>query len=403
MLARAARYVLAALALVAATYSFIFARAAILFDRDTADSVPAAVALVPYNSDYVARLAAWEPRNQNALLHRAIELNPFAYGTYLQLGLIAELQHHNPAVAEHYYLDAARVDKMFLPKWTLTNFYFRQQEEDKFLQWARATLEITPYSPDPVFTQMWLMSQDAPKLAATVPNRPGILLAYADFLANAAQFNAIPPVIERLTSLVPGRNAAAFGRDDQVEPMEDRLLLAGQFRAALGIWTTLHRANWIGLPAPSPQSPVTNGDFAVPFLHHGFDWKPASLAGVTVEQSPEDKSVRIVLNGEEPEHCVLLEQYVPLDLAHDYRLTWRAESPDGQLPAGLSWHLHPVEGSPLAELASPDLSSAKDWTFKSPASADLYALSLEYSRPMGSTLSNGALILRSVRMEQLQP
>jgi tetratricopeptide (TPR) repeat protein len=402
VLPRILRYFVAAAALLAAYYCFVFGRAAILFNRNTAESVPEAVSLVPYNSDYLARLAAWQPLQQVRLLHRAVELNPFAYGSYLQLGLIAELQHHDSAAAERYFLQAAQVNNMFLPKWTLTNFYFRQQQPDKFFKWARATLEITPYSADPVFTQMWLMSQDASQLASVVPDRPGILLAYANFLANTAQYAAIPPVIQRLTSLVPAQNASAYGRDDQIEPMEDRLLAAGQLQPALRIWSALYGAGWISLPAPTPKVPITNGDFSKPFLNHGFDWKISPVSGVTIEQNAQDKSVRIVLNGEEPEHCVLLEQCVPMDIASKHQLSWQSEAPDGQIPPGMAWHLRPLQGSALVQLISPDLSAANrgSWAFESPSSSNLYSLALEYSRPLGSVRASGAVVLRSITLRQ---
>ncbi len=122
------RYLLIAGALAAAIYSFVLARASWLFRQDTAISIPAAVALVPFDSTYVARLAAWRPAEKIALLHRAVELNPFDSESWIQLGFVSEFQQHDRASAERYYLKAAEVNKMFLPKWTLTNFYFRQDQ-----------------------------------------------------------------------------------------------------------------------------------------------------------------------------------------------------------------------------------------------------------------------------------
>ena len=47
------------------------------------------------------------------------------------------------AGAERWLLDAARVDRQYEPRWTLANFYFRQQKMDDFWKWMRAALEVS--------------------------------------------------------------------------------------------------------------------------------------------------------------------------------------------------------------------------------------------------------------------
>ncbi|HMJ60202.1 MAG TPA: hypothetical protein VK493_00505, partial [Bryobacteraceae bacterium] len=178
------RYVMIAAAVAAAFYSLILARAAHLFALDTVASVPAAVTLVPYHATYTARLAAWRPLERDELLHRAVELNPWDYRSWIQLGLATEMQNGDAKGAERDYLRAAEVDHMFLPRWTLTNFYFRQRQPGDFFHWANAALQITPYSSDPIFSQMWLVSQDAGRIATAIPDRARVLLQYAWFLSN---------------------------------------------------------------------------------------------------------------------------------------------------------------------------------------------------------------------------
>ncbi|MBV9404857.1 MAG: hypothetical protein JO211_05900 [Acidobacteriaceae bacterium] len=394
------RYLFVAAALVAACYSALFGYAAFLFQEDTAASVAEAVRLVPFNSAYVARLANWQPERKLALLHRAVELNPFDFQSWIELGLSAEVEQHDVAAAERYYLRAAAVDHMFLPKWTLTNFYFRQQKPDEFFHWAQATLAITPYRADPVFTQMWLMRQDAERNAAALPDRSNVLLEYASFLANAHQYRAVPPIIQRLVAVAGSRNPAAFGRDDQIGPIEDRILQAGDLAAALAIWQTMHAAKWIDLPAPSAARPLTNGNFAAPFLRHGFDWTPVPQEGVTVDSSAIRKSVRITLSGGQPEHGILLQQYVPLDPNGHYRLRWRVESEDIHAPSGLAWHLYPVPQVSDSSLTAGDLLSPSEaeWQFAS-SNRDLYLLALEYARPLGSVRAIGSLSLESVYLD----
>lgn len=389
-------------ALVAAYYSALFARASFLFHQETLPSALEAVKLVPYNGAYVARLSSWQPDRKIALLHRAVELNPFDVDSWIQLGLIAEMEQHDIPSAESYYLQAWQVDRMFLPRWTLTNFYFRRQASAKFFHWAEATLEITPYPADPVFTQMWLMSQDPGQIAAYLPNRAGILLQYASFLANTHQFGAVAPIVRRLVAAVGARNPVDYGRDDQIGPTEDRLLAAGDLSAALDIWRSMKQGNWVELPAPSRAHPLNNGDFQVPFFRHGFDWTPIPPIGVVVDQFPAEKSVRITFSGTQPEHCVLLQQYVPLDPSRSYHLHWQAESREIQSPSGLAWHLSPIPNKKQAAPAATDLlnSSEQMWDFTPPANASLYLLTLEYTRPLGSVRATGDVTLRRVSLEQ---
>lgn len=394
------RYLLVAAALAGAYYSAMFARASFLFGQDTAASVPKAVDLVPYNASYVARLAAWQSDKREALLHKAIELNPLDFSSYIQLGLIAEMERHDLAAAEHDYLQAADVNHMFLPKWTLTNFYFRREQPDNFFRWAKATLQASPYQADPVFTQMWLMSQDAQRIAAALPDKALVLLQYLMFLTHTGQFAPIPGVVGRLVSLTGNRNPAELGRDDQILPEEDRILAAGELQAALQVWRTMATAGWIHVSVPTPASPLTNGDFATPSLRHGFDWVPGSVDGLSVEQSSEEKSLRITLSGDQPEHCVLLEQYIPLEPDRAYRLQWRADDTGIQVPSGFAWHVHPVQAIASDEVGGEVLSIHGVWEFRSPPTVELCLLTLEYSRPLGKLRADESLTLRSVSLQE---
>lgn len=396
------RYFFVAAAIVAAYYSALFARASFLFQQDTATSAPAAAELVPYNASYIARLASWEPERKIALLHRAVQLNPFDVNSWIQLGITAEMEQHNLPAAEHYYWRAWHADHMFLPRWTLTNFYFRQQRSAEFFRWAKATLQITPYPADPVFAQMWLMSQNPDQIATYVPERAGILLQYASFLANTHQYRAVAPIVQRLVLAAGTRNPADYGRDDQIGPTEDRLLAAGDLQSALDIWKSMHAARWIDLPRPTPAHPLNNGNFRIPFFRHGFDWAPMLSTGVAVDQFPSGNSVRITFAGIQPEHCALLQQYVPLASNRPYRLRWQVEQQEIELPSGLAWHLYPIPDGKQTQLVAVDLLSAsqRSWDFTSLSDANLYLLRLEYTRPLGSIRSTGNVTLRDVSLQE---
>jgi hypothetical protein len=397
------RYLTIVAAIAAAFYCLILARAAHLFALDTRASVPAAVELVPYDGAYTARLAAWRPAGRNRLLRRAVELNPWDFQSWIQLGLATEMQGNDAEEAEREYLRAAAVNHMFLPKWTLINFYFRQRRPSEFFHWANAALRITPYSSDPIFAQMWLVSQDPARIAAAIPDRPRVLLQYAWFLSNVRQFSAIPPTIQRLIARVgsagPNADPRLWGRDDLVASIEDQILREGDRRDGLAVWTSLKDGGWIGQGIPDVRHPLTNGDFRIPFFRHGFDWAPMDSTAARLEQLRDMGRVRISLSGDQPDHCVLLRQYVPLAAASVYSLAWRASAPDEGAHRGLAWHLRAMPSGAGEDLISGDLlDSSGAWQFRAPAS-DVAMLSLEYSRPEGQVRAAGTVTLEAVSLE----
>jgi hypothetical protein len=397
------RYLLIAGAIAGAAYSLILARATYLFSQDTASSVPAAVQLVPYKSEYVARWAAWNNAERVPLLKRAVELNPFDYESLIQLGLSSEINHGDLKSAEAYFLQAAAVNHMYEPKWTLTNFYFRRQNDSEFFRWANETLKISPYDGAPVFTQMWLMSQDAQRLSAVVPDRPRSLIQYTWFLSNSQQYTAIPPIIQRLVRVVGSDDPRGFGRDDLVASSLDHVLASGDIHTGLQIWAALRDGRWISQNIPNANHPLTNGDFRQTFYRHGFDWSPIEAEGVHIDQFVDEPSLDIGFSGDQPEHCELLRQYVAVEPGFLYKLQWNAQTQGIPAGSGIAWHLHPANGDTSADLASGDLlNPLQSWEVVPTPNVNGFILTLEYNRPLGHTRPAGQITLRKVSMSREQ-
>jgi tetratricopeptide (TPR) repeat protein len=397
------RYLLIAGAVAGAYYSAILARASYLFKQDTAISVPAAVNLVPYNAEYVARLASWKEDRRAALLKSAVELNPFDYESLIQLGLSAEMTAADPATAEAYFLKAASVNRMYLPKWTLAGYYFRRQNSSEFFRWANETLKISPYAGDPVFTQMWLMSQDPARLSAAIPDRARTLIQYTWFLSNSKQFAAMPPIVERLVRVVGEDDPRAWGRNDLIASALDHVLASGDLHTGLQIWTTLRDGRWIPQSVPDADRPLTNGDFHWPFYKHGFDWAPAETEAVHIQQFVNEPSIDIGLSGDQPEHCELLRQYVAIESGFLYKLQWKAEAQGIPAGSGLAWHLRPANADERIDITSIDLLRAPQaWEFVAPPKVTGFMLTLEYDRALGHVRPAGHTLLRSVSLNRQQ-
>jgi tetratricopeptide (TPR) repeat protein len=384
----------------ACIYALILARASYLFHQDTAVSVAAAVRLQPHNAEYLDRLASWQPDDRKALLERSVAEDRFNYNAWIRLGLLAEMQDGDNAAAERDYLEAANVNHMFLPRWTLANFYFRQQRTDDFFHWTKLTLAVTPYASDPVFAQMRQMTQDEETIEAAIPDLPRILLQYSWYLANNKQYDRIPRAVERLVHLVKKEDAGKWGRDDLLAAGEDHMLAAGHLQAALDVWSTLKNAGWIEQSVPSEQSPLTNGDFRLPFYRHGFDWVASDNPGTRVDQLLEAPGLRINLYGDEAEKMLIMQQYVAVRPGAHYSMTWQPQYEELYEPSGFSWHLHSIGGQ-APDLVSGDVIAANPvWDFVAPSNAKSFLLTLEYARVLGTVRGRGSLLLKSVNMTQ---
>jgi hypothetical protein len=390
------RYVLAGIALAGACFSGLLGLGSYLFHKGDRQSVETAARLIPFNPTYLARLSGYEPAKRTELLKRAAALDPFSTQVWLQLGFDAEFHHADFAGAEKYYLRSASVSHLFLPRWTLANYYFRRQDKPAFMHWAHAALEITPYTADPIFTEMWLLDPDHSRLDAELPDRPGILVQYLSFLMNARQFGSVPPIIERLVALVPAESAPAFGLYDIIGPELDGLIGAGYVAESLRAWRALSSHQWIPFSTPTPDRPLTNGEFA-PIYSHGFDWSIVNNGGASSSQPRNSRGIDIELTGYQPENCELLRQWIPVGPSRRYRMQWKVESSGLTNPAGLIWRIRAGN----ADLGSPDLLSdhSSGWEFQTPSKTEIASLSLEFQRPLGHIKSSGSLRLQSVTIE----
>jgi pentatricopeptide repeat protein len=403
------RLFLAVTAVCACVVSLISARATHLFNIGTLPSLSAAVRLVPFNAGYIAALGEAQPSSAADLWTRSTELNRFSADTWFRLGYHAELNQHQPRLAERYFLKAVAVDRSYLPRWTLANFYFRQHNREQFLKWAKSALEITPYDGAAVFFQTLALTNDEKQVLNILPARTQVAFDYLNFLLVSNRDASLEPVAMRALNLPA---AAPFGRPDLpgrwqnlLGITEDRLLTAGNVDAALRVWNKMHQRGWTKLAAPSASAPLTNVKFEAPFSNHGFDWSSVPASGVSFDQIPESQKIRFTFSGTQPEWCRLLQQFVSLEPGRTYRMAWETESSDFVDQIGLTWKLYPAGSGGLdagAALSSPDLivkgANHGEWIFSVGNDAKLYLITLEFKRPLGQVRAEGSLAIRDVSM-----
>ena len=145
----------------AAWWSVQLARADAYFRQQTPDALERAITLTPQNTAYLAMRALqneYEGQDSQEQLKRIVHLNPRLAAPRIRLGLAAELRGDG-AEAERWLLEAAAVDRQFETRWTLANFYFRQ-DRDAFWTWMQSALEISYGDRKPLFELCWRKSSN---------------------------------------------------------------------------------------------------------------------------------------------------------------------------------------------------------------------------------------------------
>ena len=366
---------LAGLAL-AAWFAIVLARAGAEFRKGAPEDVARAVALAPRDTRYLSlqalqvEYAGGDPR---PLLEQIARIAPFASAPRIRLGLDAEIRG-DARSAELWLLDAARVDHQYEPRWTLAQFYFRQQRMDEFWEWLREALEVSYGDRRAAFDLAFAAAPDANIiLARAVPEERNAIAAFLAYVEHN-HGDAAPAALKLARWRDPADLPLLYGAVDD-------LLDAGRGEAA--------RQVWINLGYPGPPL-LANPDFGPPRIGHGFDWRFAQIPGVAQTPLDAPPALRISLNGMEPEACELLRQYTGVRMGRRYILRWESRGTS----SGISWQAGP---------ATAPLSAGQDWTagrLSFQAEGDFGAVALIYKRPLGEPRIEGSLELRHVAIEE---
>jgi len=370
--------------------SWKLARADYLFRINTEDSLRAAIRLEPDAWKYYMRLALFDDAHAQQLLETAIKDDPYNAEADIELGLRLEAAGNYPR-AEKMLLDAFAVDRTFLPRWTLANFYFRRNNLPAFWTWARTAAEMPSDSTEPLFELCWHVSSDPHEIEARIlNNNPELIRQYLNFLLAKNQLPAAAEVADRLTQAGDRKTD-----DPQMFSVVDRLIAANAGDAAKALWNVLIEKHWVVADSGAPNNP----NFARVPLPVRFDWALSSSVGL--HSWPGPSGLETEFSGEEPEICTIAEQVVVLPPGN-YKLesSYRTDAISPQ--TGLRWQIV-AEGSGKVLAESPDLSSEAlsraDMAFSIPPEASLIRLRLQYERALGTPRISGTLVIPSVQIQ----
>ncbi len=330
-----------------------------------------------------------QPRTRQAL-RRVIQVDPRRSSAWIALGLSAE-QAGDWSEAEQALIEAAHVDRQYLPAWTLANFYFRRGAHEAFWRWARPAALLTYDDYRPLLRLTSAFEADPARVLNRLGDGIALERGYILYLIGVNRLEAAQQVARRLAARRPPDSPTDRGRFTE---LAERSIRAGQVGPALEFWNAFHA------PGLDPvRGPVlTNAEFANAPTGEGFDWRmwqgregcPAT-SGVWIP-----RQIRFHFSGGQNEDCGLLQQTLPVTTRTAYRLRfeYRTEGLAGSI--GLHWTFDKVR-SPESLAASEQWSFAEA-TFHS-GSAGLATLEFRYHRDPGTIRQEGSVLLRNVQME----
>lgn len=114
-------------------------------------------------------------------LRAAAGASPRASGAWIALGLEYERLQRMPE-AEQALLEAARLDRQYLPAWTLANFYFRRQAQSEFWRWAARAAALAYDKPLPLIRLADFFEPDPERLLQRLEAGAELTRVYLDYL-----------------------------------------------------------------------------------------------------------------------------------------------------------------------------------------------------------------------------
>jgi len=366
--------------------SLKFAYADYLFKQETEQSVRRATTVVPDGWEYFMGLADLDEEHAKDLLNTSLNLNHYNAAADIELGFQYEDEGDFPR-AEKQLLTAYDVDRTYVPRWSLANYYLRRQNMQAFWEWARKAAEMPSDDLQELFDLCWSASPDASRItSAILTDNPTLIRQYINFLITKNQPASVAAVAPRLIRL---------GESEIDRPLlfsaVDMSVTSKDGAAAFDIWRQMKDQKCIVADATTPN----NEAFARDPLPVRFDWSLPEYAGL--HSWPGPAGLESEFTGTEPEDCTIAEQELVLapgryDLSFAYRTSGIA--PD----TGIRWQvIDEVSGAVLGQSAN--LSSEgqvfSGLGFIVPPASSLLRLRLGYHREVGTPRISGKLVVAS--------
>lgn len=304
-------------------YCYRIALADRLGREQTEESLRAAIEVRPNHYLYHWQLGQVPSPDSRRLLERAIELNPYNAGPMVDLATSLELGG-DPAGAERLLLRANEVDRTYFPKWSLANFYFRQERPDDFWKWARRAAEVGSEDMSALFSLAHrLESAPAAVSRDLVPDRKAAVGSYIHYLLRVRKDVPLELAVRAIPLLRAGEDSVLWDAAEQ-------MLGQGRYDDLSQFWERAAQAGRVatgeGLQQLGRKTVQTALDWRV-FQNHD------------VFPTPGPAGVEIILGGAHGENLLLLERKVLVEPLSRYEVVCVGEAIDFNRATGLRWRV----------------------------------------------------------------
>ncbi|WP_321473430.1 hypothetical protein [uncultured Paludibaculum sp.] len=348
-----------------------------------------------------ARLREQEGGNALPLWSRSLDLDPRNVEAAIASALPLE-SAGQPQEAERLLLRAARLNQLWLPRWSLALFYSRQGHSDEFWRWARLAFERSYWDRTAMFRQCSAQGATAQFLLQHVlPVRLDLRLALLRYLTGQPVDGQLLPAAEAVVAC-----ARPEQRGDALPVLVDAIAVLarmGHPEQAFRVWASMCDRRLTSYAAPTEQTPVTNSELRAPFMEAGFDWQMPPASGVSNLVLAGGEGVRFTLTGSQPAGAILLQQWLFLRGGQTWLLTVDART-QGIEPAdsALYWRIIDEENGLPYE---PDRAAVHgdEWTrlhfrLRGPPTDRLARLALMAAQRPGRVRMQGDVSVRRVEL-----
>jgi hypothetical protein len=307
----------------------------------------------------------------------------------MELGLRYEFEGKY-VQAEQSMLQAFYVDRTYVPRWSLANYYLRRDNIPAFWIWAHRAAEMPGDDIGPLFELCWRVTPDPEKIETAILNdQPALIRQYVGFLVQKNGLQAAASAASRLIR---------YGKPSSDLPLMfsvvDRLVAARDGDAAGALWHLLIERNWVVADAAVPN----NAGFARAPVPVSFDWKLPSYPGL--HSWPGPAGLEVEFAGEQPEDCSIADQVLVLKPG-DYTMRYSYRTANIAPDTGIRWQLIDARSNKIIA-DSPDLSSdamkRQALAFSVGPDSSILHLRLAYRRTPGTPRISGILMMRSIEI-----
>lgn len=337
---------------------------------------------------------------------RAIELNPRSAQILIQAGISAEMRGDNSA-AENLYLEAEKYNTLWLPRWTLANYYIRQDQPEKALFWIREALyRARGNDLSGIYTLAEMAGANPEKILNQI--LPPTPVVYAGYMGWIVRGNLTP---EKALLLEKAATTYIDLTSDWQSPKypgpvvfaASHLIRNSYGTASKRLWNKACAEKIIDCPSTTGDGLISNGDFLKPFLNTPLDWNLPIVPGVTATHQPGSGTVKYSFSGEQGETFPLLSQtlniapYTSWTVKFEFQTRGISDS-QGQ---GFNWQLG-IDPLPIKRSLSSEGWKELSFNIGPYRTETVEPLLLIYTRRPGTIRPQGDLWIRNIRAEKLK-